>query len=163
MLQVTNWLLVTFYLAPNHFVIEIKPLRDIAFELIDTMNSLSGKGVKCRVLTPTSLHWQAGLTCLFTPQNSTVNSCIHVLGTVTYYVILVCYRLNSRVNSLLLGLDGTCMTISVEKHLTFPMWMSSRVLLLYLWIRSADCLLHPSGSPAAANGVVCSLRFFLIC
>ena len=119
--------------------------------------------VKCRVLTPTSLHWQAGLTCLFTPQNSTVNSYILVWVSVTYYVILVSYIINSRVNPLSPGLDGTSMTISVGKHQIFPMWTSGRALFLYPCMRWLHCLLDPPGSPAAANGVVCSPRFFLIC
>jgi hypothetical protein len=77
--------------------------------------------VKCRVGLPTLRHLQAALTYLFTPQNGTVNSCIQVLVTVTYYVILIRYRLNSRVNSVLRGLEGTCMTISVGKHVVFLM------------------------------------------
>ena len=90
---------------------------------------------KCRVGLPTFRDWQAELTCLFTPQNSTVNSYIHVWGAVTYHVILVSYWLNSRVNSLLHGLDDPKMTISVGKHLTFPMWTSGRALFLHACIR----------------------------
>ena len=85
-----------------------------------------------------------------------------MLVTVTYYVILVIYRLNSRVNSMLRGLDDAKMTISVGKHLIYPKWMSGRVLFLHACIRWLDCLLDPPGSPASAAEVGCSPRLFSI-
>ena len=44
MLQVSNVLLVTVYLAPDLLLLVIRSLGDISFEFIDIMNSLSGKG-----------------------------------------------------------------------------------------------------------------------
>ena len=144
MLQVTNWLLVTFYLAPNHFVIEIQSTRDIAFEFLDTMNSLSGKGWSVGSELAVLRHWPAEFTCLFTPQSSTVNSYICVLVTVTYYVISInwdCSIIFINVNSISYSgtfgvVTPTFTVIHEQKRLmTYKVTpISSMVVLISFWL-----------------------------